>query len=102
MKHKNMQLVSGSRDSVMLVTLLGHVREILSKKSWNVLNGHDVSDINHGTELYSNFMSFSSEQVTERIESFFSSRLDHTGLKPPVNLQADKGTNVHRTRQLHL
>ena len=40
-----------------------------------------------------------SEQVTERLKSFFSSRLDHTGFKLPVNLQADKGTNVHRTRQ---
>ena len=47
-------------------------------------------------------MSFGSEQVTERLESFFSSRLDHAGLKPPVNLQADKETNVHRKRHLHL
>ena len=32
-----------------------------------------------------------SEQVTERLKNFFSSRLDHTGFKPPFNLQADKG-----------
>ena len=44
-------------------------------------------------------MPFASEQVTERLMSFFSSHLDHTGCKPPVTLQADKGTNVHRTRQ---
>ena len=44
-------------------------------------------------------MPFVSEQVTERLKSFFSSRLDHTGFKPPVNFQADKGTNVHRSRQ---
>ena len=44
-------------------------------------------------------MLFVSEQVTERLMSFFSSHLDHTGCKPPVTLQADKGTNVHRTRQ---
>ena len=44
-------------------------------------------------------MPFISQQVTERLKSFFSSGLDHTGCKPPVNLQADKGKNVHRTRQ---
>ena len=32
-----------------------------------------------------------SEQVTESIKSSFSSRLDHTGFKPPVNLQSKKG-----------
>ena len=65
----------------------------------SVLNGLDVGDINHSLELSSNFMPFVSEQVIERLKSFFSSRLDHTGFKLPVNLQADKGTNVHRTRQ---
>ena len=65
----------------------------------SVLNGLDVGDINHSSELYSNFMSFVSEQVTEMLKSFFSSRLDHTGCKPPFNLQADKGANVHKTRQ---
>ena len=49
--------------------------------------------------VQSNFMSFVSEQVTERFKTFFSSRLEHIGFKPPVNLQADKGTNVHITRQ---
>ena len=65
----------------------------------SVLNGFDVRDINHSSEFHSNFMSFVSEQVTEKLKSFFSSRLEHTGFKPPVNLQADKGTNVHITRQ---
>ena len=65
----------------------------------SVLNGLDVGDINHSSEPSSNFMPFVSEQVIERLKSFFSSRLDHTGFKLPVNLQADKGTNVHRTRQ---
>ena len=44
-------------------------------------------------------MPFVSDQVTERLKSFFSSRLEHTGCKPPVSLQADNGTNVHWTRQ---
>ena len=65
----------------------------------SVLNGLDVGDINHSSEFHSNFMSFVSEQVTERLKSFISSRLEHTGFKPPVNLQADKGINVHITRQ---
>ena len=40
-----------------------------------------------------------SEQATEMLKSFFSSRLDHTGWKPSFDLQADKGKNVHKTRQ---
>ena len=63
------------------------------------MNGLDFGDINHSSERHSNLMPFVSEKVTERPKSFFSSRLDHTGCKPPVNLQADKGTNAHRTRQ---
>ena len=65
----------------------------------SVLKGLDVGDINHSPELYSKFMLFASEQVIEQLQSFFSSRLDHIGCKPPVNLQADKVANVHRTRQ---
>ena len=65
----------------------------------SVLNGLDVGDINHSSEFYSNLMPFVSEQVTQSLKRFFSSRLDHTGFKPPVNLQADNGTNVHRSRQ---
>ena len=52
----------------------------------SVLNGLDVGDINHSSEHYSNFMLLISEQVTERLKSFFSSRLDHTKFNPPVNL----------------
>ena len=65
----------------------------------SVFNGFDVGEINHSQKFYSNFMPFVSQQVTERLKSFFSSRLDHTGFKPPVRLQADKGKNVHRSRQ---
>ena len=65
----------------------------------SVLNGLGVGDINHSSELSLKFMLFASEQVIEQLQSFFSSRLDHIGCKPPVNLQADKVANVHRTRQ---
>ena len=64
----------------------------------SVLNGLDVGDINHISELYSKFMLFLFQQVTERLKSLFSSRLDHTGCKPSITLQADKGKNVHRTK----
>ena len=60
----------------------------------SVLNRLDVGDISHSSELHSTFMSFGSEQVNERLKSFFSSRPDHTGCKPSVNLQADNGTNA--------
>ena len=65
----------------------------------SVFNGFDVGEINHSQKFYSNFMPFVSQQVTERLKSFFRSRLDHTGFKPPVIFQADKGKNVHRSRQ---
>ena len=65
----------------------------------SVLNRLDIGDINHSPKLYPNFIPFVSEQVTEQLHSFFGSRLDHTGCKPPVNLQADKETNFHKTRQ---
>ena len=80
--------------------LIGSSKRNLEQETLkSVLNGLDVGGINHSPEFYSNFMPFVSEQVTERLKSFFSSRLDHTGFKPPVNFQADKGTNVHRSRQ---
>ena len=60
----------------------------------SVLIGLDVGDISHSSGRHSTFMSFGSEQVTERLKSFFSFLLDHTECKPPVNLQADKGTNA--------
>ena len=46
-----------------------------------------------------------SKQVTERLKSFFSPRLDHTGFKPPVNLQMGKDMfteqdNLHSWSQL--
>ena len=47
----------------------------------SVLNGLDVGGTNHSSEFYSNFMPFVSEQVTEKLKSFFSSRLDHTVFK---------------------
>ena len=43
------------------------------------LNRLDVGGINHSSELYSKFMPFVSQQVTEWLKNFFSSHLDHAG-----------------------
>ena len=64
-----------------------------------VLNGLDVGDINHSKEFYSNFMPFVSKEIEQRLTDYFGQRLEQTGFLPPVNVQADKGTSVHRTRQ---
>ena len=37
--------------------------------------------------------------VRNKTVTFLSSRLEQTGFLPPVNVQADKGTSVHNTRQ---
>lgn len=70
-------------------------KEILKAK----LNGLDVGDINHSKEFYSNFRSFVASEVRNCLKSYFISRLQPTGFLPPVNVQADKGTNCHRTRR---
>ena len=55
----------------------------------SVLNGGDVGDINYSSQIYSEFMLFVSEKVTEWLKSFFRSRLDHIGCKSPVNLRVN-------------
>ena len=37
--------------------------------------------------------------MSSRVKYFFASKLEQTEFKPPLNVQADKGTNCHRTRQ---
>lgn len=73
----------------------GYEREILKAK----LNGLDIGDINHSKEFYTNFRHFVENEATHCLSSYFTSRLQQTGFLPPVNVQADKGTNCHRTRQ---
>ena len=54
--------------------LIGSSKINFEQEIWkSVLNGFDVDDINHSSELYSKFMPF----------RFFSSRLEHTWCKPP-------------------
>ena len=63
-----------------------------------VINGADLGNINH-KEFPTLFRPYVADEVNKSLSSFFQSRLKCTGFKPPVNVQADKGTNCHRTRQ---
>ena len=58
-----------------------------------------MGDINHNNEFPSLFRPFVTAQVSQRLTKYFETRLEQTGFNPPVNVQADKGTNYHRTRQ---
>ena len=64
-----------------------------------VLNGVDLGNINHSKEFYSEYMPYVSNEISGQVKRFFKSRLEQTGFRPPLNLQADEGTNCHRTRQ---
>ena len=58
-----------------------------------------MGDINHSKEFPVLFRPFVVAQVSQRLTKYFGTRLEQTGFNPPVNIQADKGTNYHRTRQ---
>ena len=64
-----------------------------------VKNGCDMGDLNHSKNFPSKFRPFVAEEVKSRKLQFLSTRLPQTGFLPPVNVQADKGTTVHTTRQ---
>ena len=64
-----------------------------------VLNGTDMGDLNHSYNFPDKFRSFVAMAVKNKTVTFLSSRLEQTGFLPPVNVQADKGTSVHNTRQ---
>ena len=65
----------------------------------SVLNGTDMGDINHGKDFPSFSRPHVTAQVQNRLSKYFGSRLEQTVFLPPVNIQADKGTNNHRIRQ---
>ena len=46
-----------------------------------------------------NFQPFVAEQVHSWTKKKLSSRMKQTGFLPSINVQADKGTNIRRTRQ---
>ena len=63
------------------------------------LNDVDIGDLNHSRNFARNYRPFVAKEILKRSKIFFCSRLDQTGFRPPLNIVADKGTNVHRTRQ---
>ena len=63
------------------------------------LNGTDLGDLNHSDQFPRKFRPFVKSEIHERTKTFFNSRLEQTGFKPALNISADKGTNVHRSRQ---
>ena len=64
-----------------------------------VKNGLDVGDINHSKDFPMQFRPFVAAEIHSRTTSFMITRSKKTGLLPPLNICADKGTNFHRTRQ---
>ena len=72
-----------------------HERAILKAK----FNGLEVGDINHSKEFYFNFRSYVASEKQNCLKTFFTSQMRPTEFLPPLNIQADKGTNCHRTWQ---
>ena len=58
-----------------------------------------IKNINYSKDFYSCFRPFVINEVRHCVNKYFSSRLPQTRFPPPLNLQADKGTNCRRTRQ---
>ena len=65
----------------------------------SALNGTDIGDLNHSKDFPPKFRPFVAKEVSKNLTTFFTTRQVQTGFKPPVNVQADKGTNCRRTRQ---
>ena len=58
-----------------------------------------MGDINHAHNFPPKFRPYVAKEVHRRMKKFLNSRLLQTGFLPPVNIDADKGTSRHRTRQ---
>ena len=63
------------------------------------LNGEDLGDINHSKNFVDKFRPHLAAEVHRRMSNFVTTRMEQTGHFPALNVQADKGTSVHRTRQ---
>ena len=64
-----------------------------------VQNGLDMGEINHSDQFPRKFRPFVQKQIHERTKTFLNNRLEQTGFEPSLNISADKGTNIHRSRQ---
>ena len=77
----------------------GSVRSYEKEILKSSLNGLDIGDLNHSRRFIGNFRPYVAKEIQNRTKKFFNTRLEQTGFRPPLNIAADKGTNVHRTRQ---
>ena len=64
-----------------------------------VQNGLDMGEINNSKNFPEKFLPHVTKEVNKLVGEFFQNRLKQTGFLPAMNIQADKGTNVHRSRQ---
>ena len=58
-----------------------------------------MGELNHSDHFPRKFRPFVRKEINEKTKKFFNSRLEQTGFEPALNISADKGTNVHRSRQ---
>ena len=63
------------------------------------VNGVDVGHMNHSSEFARSFMPYVAKTVKEQVNAFIETPLQQTGHRPLLNIQADKATYKHRTRQ---
>ena len=64
-----------------------------------IMNCTDLGNPNNSKNFPERFRGFVAAEVKRRTAKFLNTRLPQTGFLPPVNIQADKGTTVHNTRQ---
>ena len=64
-----------------------------------VTNGSDCGDLNHSKHFPDKFRPYVAKEIRKRTVQFLTSRMIQTGFLPAINIQADKGTTVHNTRQ---
>ena len=58
-----------------------------------------MGDLNHSDQFPRKFRTFVRNEIHTKTKQFFNSRLEQTGFEPAINISADKGTDVHRSRQ---
>ena len=58
-----------------------------------------MGDLNHSDQFPRKFRPFVKREIHNRTKKFLNTKLEQTGFEPALNISADKGTNVHRSRQ---
>ena len=62
--------------------------------------GADVGDFSHSHNMVGKLLPSLSGAVENRVTKFLGTRMVATGCLPPVNIMADKATDMRETRQL--